>query len=54
MRNQTGFINLLLPLRLTQRNGNRECGSFSLFADDVDVPVHKLYDAFRNGHTQTG
>ena len=54
MRDQTGFINLLLPVRLTQRNGNRKCGPFPLFTDNVDVSVHELYDAFRNGHAQAG
>ena len=50
MRRQAGFINLLLPIRFTQRKRYRECGSFSFFADNIDVAIHELYDTFGNGH----
>ena len=54
LRNHTGFISLLLSVRLAQRDGYRECSAFSFFTGNINVAVHKLYDAFSDGHAQTG
>ena len=54
LRNQVGFLNLMFSVRLAQRDGYRECGAFPFFADNIDIAVHELYDAFRDRHAQTG
>ena len=54
MRDKAGFIDLPRPVRFAQSEGYGECGAFSFFADNIDVAIHELYDAFRDRHTQAG